>query len=66
MKNKVEFFLVLFFCSISRIIGINYSSYLGGTLAWIYGFFSRRNLIGMKNLNLVFPKKSIIEKKKNT
>ncbi len=64
MKNKVEFFLVLFFCSISRIIGINYSSYLGGTLAWIYGFFSRRNLIGMKNLNLVFPKKSIIEKKK--
>ena len=64
MKNKVEFFLVLFFYSISRIIGINCSSFLGGTLAWIYGFFSSRNVTGMKNLNLVFPNKSVIEKKK--
>ncbi|MAZ46513.1 MAG: hypothetical protein CMM98_02925 [Rickettsiales bacterium] len=64
MKSKIEFFFLKFFHFISRIIGINLSSYLGGTLAWIYGFFSNRNLIGMKNLNLVFPKKSEIEKKK--
>ena len=64
MKNKIEFFLILFFYFISRIIGLNLSSYLGGILVWSYGLFSKRNLIGMKNLNLVFPKKSKVEKKK--
>ena len=64
MKNTIEFFLILFFYFISRIIGLNLSSYLGGILVWSYGLFSKRNLIGMKNLNLVFPKKSNIERKK--
>ena len=64
MKNTIEFFLILFFYFISRIIGLNLSSYLGGILVWSYGLFSKRNLIGMKNLNLAFPKKSSIEKKK--
>ena len=64
MKNKIEFFLLLFFYYISRLIGVNLSSYLGGILAWVYGLFSKRNLIGMKNLNLVFPRKNLIEKKK--
>ena len=64
MKNKIELYLLLFFYFISKIIGLNLSSRLGGTLAWIYGFFSNRNLIGMKNLNLVFPEKKFIEKKK--
>ena len=64
MKNTIEFFLILFFYFISRIIGLNLSSYLGGILVWSYGLFSKRNLIGMKNLNLAFPKKSNIEKKK--
>ena len=64
MKNIIEFFLLLFFYFISRIIGLNLSSYLGGILVWSYGLFSKRNLIGMKNLNLAFPKKSNIEKKK--
>ena len=58
MKNKIEFFLLLFFYNISRLIGVNLSSYLGGILAHrFYGLFSNRNLIGMKNLNLVFPRK---------
>ena len=65
MKKKIELYLLLFFYFISKIIGLNLSSNLGGTLAWIYGFFSNRNLIGMKNLNLVFPEKKFIEKKKN-
>ena len=60
MKNKIEFFLLIFFYYISRFIGVRLSSYLGGTLAWIYGFFSKRNLIGIKNLNLVFPSKNLI------
>ena len=64
MKNTIEFFLILFFYFISRIIGLNLSSYLGGILVWSYGLFSKRNLIGMKNLNLAFPKKSNLEKKK--
>ena len=64
MKNKIEFYLLFFFYFISKIIGLNLSSYLGGTLAWIYGFFSSRNFIAMKNLNLVFPEKKFIEKKK--
>ena len=65
MKNKIEFYLLFFFYLISKIIGLNLSSQLGGTLAWIYGFFSNRNFIGMKNLNLVFPEKKFIEKKKS-
>ena len=64
MKNKIEFFLLLFFYLISRIIGLKLSSSLGGTLVWSYGLFSKRNLIGMKNLDLAFPKKSNVEKKK--
>ena len=64
MKNTIEFFLILFFYFISRIIGLNLSSYLGGILVWSYGLFSKRNLIGIKNLNLAFPKKSNLEKKK--
>ena len=64
MKNKIEFYLLFFFYFISKIIGLNLSSYLGGTLAWIYGFFSSRNFIAMKNLNLVFPEKKFLEKKK--
>ena len=64
MKNTIEFFLILFFYFISRIIGLNLSSYLGGIIVWSYGLFSKRNLIGMKNLNLAFPKKSNLEKKK--
>ena len=40
MKNKIEFFLLLFFYLISLLIGINLSSRLGGVLAWAYGFFS--------------------------
>ena len=64
MKNKIEFFLLLFFYLISLLIGINLSSRLGGVLAWAYGFFSNRNLIGMKNLNLVFPEKTYTDKKK--
>ena len=64
MRSRVEFYLLLFFYFIFRIIGVNLSSYLGGTLAWVYGFFSNRNLIGMKNLNLVFPGKTNLEKKK--
>ena len=59
MKNKIEFFLLLFFYYISRLIGVELSSHLGGSLAWVYGFFSKRNFIGMKNLNLVFPRKNL-------
>ena len=64
MKNKIEFFLLLFFYYISRLIGVKLSSNMGGSLAWVYGLFSKRNLIGMKNLNLVFPRKNLTEKKK--
>ena len=65
MKNKIEFFLLLFFYYISRFIGVKLSSNLGGSLAWVYGLFSKRNLIGMKNLNLVFPEEKFNREKKN-
>jgi len=64
MKNTIEFFLILFFYFISRIIGLNLSSYLGGILVWSYGLFSKKKLIGMKKLKLTFSKKSNIKKKK--
>ena len=63
MKNKIKFFFTIIFYLISLLIGINLSSRLGGVLAWAYGFFSNRNLIGMKNLNLVFPEKTYTDKK---
>ena len=63
LKNSCEYFLLIFFYFISKIIGLKISSILGGLLLSIYGKFSSKNKIAIKNLNMVFPNKSIEEKK---
>tara|TARA_B100000989_G_scaffold85558_1_gene61385 strand:- start:2517 stop:3344 length:828 start_codon:yes stop_codon:yes gene_type:complete len=47
-----------------KIIGLKFSSLLGGIIFFIYGLFSKRNIIAMRNLNKVFPRKNIQSKKK--
>ena len=64
MKNYIEYFFVNIFVLVSKIIGLKLSSLLGGIILYIFGLFSSRNKIGMKNLNIVFPKKAIRKKKK--
>ena len=62
----MNFFLYTLLCVfyfISKILGIRFSSFLGGIVMYTYGYFSKKNLIGMRNLEIVFPKKTIKEKK---
>ena len=61
--NLIQYILVYIFYIISKIIGIRFSSLLGGTLMYIFGFFSKKNLIGINNLEIAFPKKTLKEKK---
>ena len=64
MKFFFEYTLIFAFYKISRLIGINLSSLLGGIILYFYGFFSKRNSIAIRNLSYAFPYLSQIEKKK--
>ena len=64
MKEKLEFIFLMIFYLFSKFSGIRISSFTGGILLWIYGFFSSRNIIALKNLNHVYPEKNLKEKKK--
>ena len=64
MKDIFEFVLAYIFLKTSKLLGLRFSSLLGGILLYIFGFFSSRNRIGMRNLSIVFPKKTFWEKKK--
>ncbi|MBF91376.1 MAG: lauroyl acyltransferase [Rickettsiales bacterium] len=64
IKNFFEFFLISFFFLFSKFIGLRLSSFSGGMIFLIFGFFSNRNKLAISNLNRIFPKKSIKEKKK--
>ena len=63
MKHFAEFILVYIFLIISKIVGLRFSSYLGGIILSSYGFFSPEIKVGMKNLSIVFPEKNELEKK---
>ena len=55
--NLIQYIFTLYFLCFSKNNWIKISSILGGTLMYIFGFFSKKNLIGIKNLGIVFPKK---------
>ena len=55
--NLIQYILVCIFYVVSKIVGIRFSSILGGTLMYTFGFFSKKNLIGINNLGIAFPKK---------
>jgi len=63
VKNYIQFFFLYVFFIFSKIIGLRASSFCGGILLSLYGVFSNKNKIGLKNLDIVFPKKSKKEKK---
>ena len=63
MKEKLEFLFLMIFYLFSKLFGIRVSSFTGGILLWLYGFFSSRNIIALKNLNHVYPAKNLKEKK---
>ena len=64
VKQKFEYLLILFFYHFSRIIGLRFSSLLGGVILYVYGKFSSKNNIAFYNLNKIFPNKNRQEKKK--
>ena len=61
--NLIQYILLYFFYIFSKIVGIKISSLSGGVMMSMYGYFSKKNLIGIKNLEIAFPKKSLEEKK---
>ena len=63
IKNITEYFLLISFYKISKFIGIRFSSLLGGVVIFVYGKFSLKNKIALKNLNKVFPSKNLKQKK---
>ena len=63
IKNIIEYFLLISFYKISNFIGIRFSSLLGGLVLFVYGKFSLKNKIALKNLNKVFPSKNLKQKK---
>lgn len=63
IKNILEYFLLISFYKISKFIGIRFSSLLGGVVIFVYGKFSLKNKIALKNLNKVFPSKNLKQKK---
>ena len=63
IKNIIEYFLLISFYKISKFIGIRFSSLLGGVVLFVYGKFSLKNKIALKNLNKVFPSKNLKQKK---
>ena len=56
MKNILEYIVVIFFFWLFKILGLKLSSFLGGLLLSVYGFFSKRNSVAKKNILRVFPK----------
>ena len=61
IKRYLEYLFVIIFFFLSRLIGINLSSLLGGTVFSLYGLFSKRNSIALSNLEKVFPNKKLKE-----
>lgn len=61
--NLFLYVLLIFFYFVSKIIGLRLSSLLGGIIVYCYGIFSQKNSIGIKNLTIVFPEKTLREKK---
>jgi len=62
IKNILEYFLLISFYKISKFIGVRFSSLLGGVVLFVYGKFSLKNKIALKNLNKVFPSKNLKQK----
>ena len=64
IKIIIEFLIVVISYFSFKIIGLRFASFFGGMTFYIFGLFSKRNMTAMKNLNKVFPNKSILYKKK--
>jgi len=56
-----EFIIVIFFFSLFKIIGVKYSSIIGGLIGKYLGFLFREKKIALKNLKIAFPEKNDLE-----
>ena len=68
LNNSVKYFFeyvfVISLFYFLRFLNIKISSFLCGTILWVFGKLSKKNNIAIKNINLVFPNYSETEKKK--
>ena len=55
MRNILEYIIVIFFFLLFKLLGLRLSSLTGGVILFLYGFFSKRNLVVKKNIMRVFP-----------
>lgn len=62
LKHKFEYIIYIFFLSLSKFLPLCFLQILGKISGVIFIIFSKRKKIIFKNLNLIFPSKSIIEK----
>ncbi len=64
MKKYIEYWTLLIFFFLFKLLGLKISSFLGGVMFLAYGTFSKRNKIVKKNLSKVFPNLTLHEKNK--
>lgn len=64
MKKYIEYWTLLIFFFLFKLLGLKISSFLGGIMFLAYGKFSKRNKIVKKNLSKVFPDLTLNKKNK--
>lgn len=64
IKDKLEYLVIIIFFYFFRFLGLEISSFLGGLITCIFGFFSKRRSIALANLSIAFPNLDLKEKKR--
>ena len=64
MKKYIEYWTLLIFFFLFKLLGLKISSFLGGVMFLAYGTFSKRNKIVKKNLSKAFPDLTLNKKNK--
>ena len=65
IKYLLQFFFIIFFFGIFKIIGLKNSKFISGNLMTLLGPMFRSKKIIFSNLSKAFPKLNDLEKKKN-
>ncbi len=61
LRYFAEFIIVILCFSLFKIIGVKYSSIIGGYIGKYLGFLFREKKIALKNLKIAFPEKNDLE-----
>mgnify|MGYP001253674473 CR=1 FL=1 len=65
IKYFFQFFIIIIFFSLYKILGIRLSSIISGYIFWLFGPLFRSNNLAEKNLFKALPESSVINRKKN-